>query len=77
MKDADRNQSTIRVRIAVAVCPTGEWSASGYHGYDDAATKDCVFTDDLPAEMTWHWIEADVPLPVEQLLKGRVTDAAK
>lgn len=63
---------TVRVRIAVAVTPDGAWSAFGYSGYDEKGVKESVFIDDLPEGEQFHWIEADVPIPVATTIPGAV-----
>jgi len=63
---------TVRVRIAVAVCPDGEWAAAGNWEYSGEAIRDIVFIDELPGSESWHWIEADIPLPKPQTIEGEV-----
>ncbi len=69
---------TVRVRIAVAVTPKGEWASGGYCVEDpqsDATASDlaieCLDRDGAVV----HYIEADVPVPDEgSTVEGRVTD---
>lgn len=63
---------TVRVRIAVAVCPNGEWQARGDSTHTDEESKDIIYMCDLPTGETWHFIEADIPLPEPQTIEGEV-----
>jgi hypothetical protein len=59
---------TVRVRIAVAVDHTGAWSAGGTSEYasDDKRNRECVYLEGLQEGEVFHWVEADVPVPVLQ-----------
>lgn len=60
-KKTDVPAGHVRVRIAVAVDPTGAWLA---HGGDLASAEDSkkeiAFNEERDA---FYWIEADLPLP--------------
>lgn len=61
----------IRVRIAIAISPNGEWAAAGYSGaIKDDDIKDMVFIDALPDGERFHWIEADVPVQQPLNIEG-------
>lgn len=66
---------TIRVRISVAVDDKQRWYAHGSsgHGYLGDWSKDMVLKQ-LSRFPPVHvvWIEADVPLPEETVVEGRV-----
>ena len=62
-----------RVRILVAIDAKGEWSATGFHRWDDAEAMDCIFIDDLGVHLSYHWIEADVPIPEPSTIEGEVS----
>ena len=53
--------NTVRVRIACAVCPDGQWRAYGGHSYSDPESRDKVTGYD--DEELFRWIEADLPIP--------------
>ena len=62
---------TVRVRIAVAVSPDGRWYAQGGSVYDDrsARSDSLIFHPDQATPdgaFCVSWIEADVPMPIEQ-----------
>lgn len=62
---------TFRARIKIAVWPDGSWRA---YGEDDTKSLDIMFSDLMdaaPGGESYHWIEADVPLPT--VIKGSVT----
>lgn len=75
---------TVRVRIAVAVDNLGGWAAYGASGEDpiplqytasDArASGEPAYPDECMAE-AFHWIEADVPVPVRQTVEATTTPA--
>lgn len=68
---------TVRVRIAVAVDPGGNWCASGWMtGSPESMMDNCL--DEVGAGEARFWIEADVPLPLApQTILGTVTSSAK
>ena len=58
------DSATKRVRILVAMDPSGEWSSMGCH-VDDATTRNFITLDDLACGIiAYYWIEADIPVPV-------------
>jgi len=72
---------TKRVRICVVIDPEGKWEAAGSHSWTDGQAireLDDLSGDLGPAPWAYHWIEADVPVPVERsddVIEGKVTDA--
>lgn len=69
---------TVRVRIAVAVDPSGMWCASGWMDYATQAPVGGeamdVCVDAVAQGAARYWIEADAPLPLEpQTIEGEVT----
>ncbi len=77
--EARRSEMTIRVRIAVAVAPNGQWAAGGWNSWEDQtriddydlASSAIEGTDSDNARITW--VEADVLLPPpEETVKGEV-----
>lgn len=63
---------TVRVRIAVAVDETGDWSASGWRltpGRSPAGHYDemqgIALDGVMGKHVVYHWIEADIPIPEE------------
>jgi hypothetical protein len=73
--------SQVRIRVMVVIDPDGKWEAVGSHSWSDAATRDQV--DDCSGDLgrapwAYHWIEADVPIPVEvqdETVEGEVSPA--
>jgi hypothetical protein len=63
-------QKTVRVRIAVAIAGNGEWAASGAWNNTDVNSKADIFLDMLPDGVQFHWVEADIPVPPEQVIEG-------
>ena len=74
-------KTTRRVRVLVMIDPDGRWEASGSHSWSDKKTIDEVGNccgDLSGSPWGYHWIEADVPVPVEQsdaAIEGTVTEA--
>jgi hypothetical protein len=72
---------TKRVRILVVIDPTGKWESVGSHSWSDAETQeqlDECYGDLGRPPWGYHWIEAEIPLPVEEPdapIEGDVTDA--
>lgn len=69
----DGAMKTVRVRIAVAVTESGDWSACGGKGMLDedcrSAALDGLGDGDIDSV---HWIVADVPIPESTQIEGTV-----
>lgn len=65
---------TVRVRIAVAVNAAGKWNVYGCSGSSDKEMVDMAleFLDEGELDEVVHFVEADVPLPVNQTVAGEV-----
>ena len=68
---------TVKVRICVAVSADGKWHAAGWSDTDDgqiaAEAEDFIPTPfEHPIESVW--IEAEIPLPQETTVQGKVVD---
>ena len=62
---------TVRVRIAVAVDYEGGWNGEGRsadYRHSDAAIQSSVSRQGLGEGLTFHWIEADVPIPQRKVV---------
>lgn len=66
---------TVRVRVAVAVCSTGEWFASGYSGWNDVEAMADAERDVRRLDVRTHWLEADLPIPEPQVIEAEVKPA--
>ena len=53
---------TVRVRIAVAVDPTGDWSSAGWKSADPGKLHSYAVEDLEPGERR-YWLEADLEIP--------------
>ncbi len=65
---------TVKVRVAVAVDPSGKWSAAGWSREgtpDEGAAMDLVLESVDEGEAR-YWIEAELPLPGTVTFKGEV-----
>lgn len=70
---ADQKQTTVRVRVCVAIDHNGEWSAFGRSCDEDKEAQDSVYIEDLADGEHYHWIEATVPVPMRehaQIIEG-------
>ena len=61
----------IKVRIALAILPTGEWNAAGNSHWTDAQSMDTA-VDILDGGETRYIIEVEVPVPQYAMLEGAV-----
>lgn len=61
---------TKRVRILVAIDSEGKWTSAGYDYGNGNDPHDWIMLDDLGPHMSYHWVEADVPLPVSTTIEG-------
>ena len=61
MSDNAKKPLTVKVRIAVAVDPSGDWSAAGHR---DATWKDVDYIlDGVGNGEARYWVEAELPIP--------------
>lgn len=67
---------TVRVRIAVSVDPTGEWSAAGWSGLSDKEAHGYTIDTLAPGERR-YWIEADLEVPEPLTIEGVATEAGE
>ena len=65
----------MKVRIAIAITPNGNWTAAGYKGCEDESPQSVldVYVDEMVGEV-YHWIEADVPIPKQETFDGQVSE---
>lgn len=66
----------MKIRIAVAVDPTGAWCAYGNGGSGDEAQMDVCVDAVQPGEAR-YWIEADVQVPMPAEIAGDASAAAR
>lgn len=62
---------TVKVRIAVAVDPEGEWNSCGWSKSDDKDCRSIAIEGVAPGEVL-YWLEADLPLPEEHVMTPTV-----
>jgi hypothetical protein len=69
---------TVKVRIAVAVDPSGDWSASGWLKRDGKVAEGeamDIAIDGVNEGEARYWVEAELPIPEPQVFTGSVSDA--
>jgi hypothetical protein len=65
-------ETTKRVRVLVAIDKRGCWTCGGFDfGSGAADPHEWLETGDLNSCRSYHWIEADVPVPVETTIEGK------
>lgn len=70
----DKSETTKRVRIRVAICPDGQWSAGGHSGQSDEEMTKYLFIDNLPGSENFYWVEAEIPVPSsDSVIEGDVS----
>lgn len=67
-----KDQTTKRIRILVAIDSDGKWVSAGCDYGSASDPKEWIFLDDLGTNLTYHWIEADVPVPGETTIEGQI-----
>lgn len=67
--------ATVRVRIAVAVTPEGEWNACGWSGSESDDDKMSICVDSLASGEKRYWLEADLEVPSTGEMQASVTAA--
>jgi anti-sigma factor RsiW len=74
MSDAPR---TVKVRIAVAVDPSGNWNATGDANTSPAnSMSNAVDFGDIAHGEARYWITAELPVPVVAEVPGCVEEGA-
>lgn len=68
------DQQTVKVRIAVAVDPTGAYSATGYDTMSEKNGFDFI-TDTLQPGEARYWVTAELPIPAAPEVPGTVENA--
>lgn len=78
-QEASPMPETMRVRILVGINPSRQWDAIGGSSWSDGAAqreaRRCYGND-----FTYHWIEADVPVPEEvkeSVIVGQISDGGR
>lgn len=72
-----RSVPMLKVKILVAVDPEGKWMSAGFGEegeIDYSDIRECIILDGLKDPVKFYWIEAEVAVPVEQVVKGKATD---
>lgn len=64
----------VKVRIAVAVDSSGEWTSSGWNGCDAEDAK-ALASDAVGDPYAIYWIEAELDAPEVATVQGKVTRA--
>jgi len=63
---------TVRVRIAVAVDPDGDWNSCGWKGGGDENAME-ICTESIGSGEARYWLEADLPVPEIATIQAAVT----
>ena len=66
----------LKIRIALAINADGEWRAFGEIDYTQDEMLDRAKIG-VSHPLAIHWIEADVPLPQPQTIKGKIRKVKK
>jgi len=75
MTDQPRTQ---RVHILVAIDGKGNWASGGYGlNGESHDPHEWIAIDDLDTLLSYHWIEADVPIPQETTIADVATPDAR
>jgi hypothetical protein len=64
----------VKVRVAVAVDPQGDWASSGFSGQDEAEAHSYC-TDHIQPGESRYWLEAEVDIPEPVTVQAEVTPA--
>lgn len=75
----EKKAKTVRIRIAVAVDPQGNWNATGWKVRTGAPPENELMSTALEgldsSEEACFWVEAELPVPDTRTVKGEVTPA--
>ena len=65
--------ATVKVRIAVAVTPEGDWNACGWSGTASDDDKMSICVDSLAAGEKRYWLEAELEVPSVDVVQSSVS----
>lgn len=65
--------ATVKVRIAVAVTPEGDWSACGWSGTASDDDKMSICVDSLASGEKRYWLEAELEVPSVDVVQSSVS----
>lgn len=65
--------ATVKVRIAVAVTPEGEWNACGWSGAESDDDKMSICVDSLASGEKRYWLEAELEVPSVDVVQASVS----
>ena len=65
--------TTKKIRIAVAISESGEWSACGWRATKESELMDSAVEGMMDSSMVAEiWVEVEVPLPQQIVIAGTV-----
>ena len=67
--------ATVKVRIAVAVTPEGEWNACGWSGSESDDDKMSICVDSLASGEKRYWLEAELEVPSADTVQASASAA--
>ena len=65
--------ATVKVRIAVAVTPEGDWNACGWSGTASDDDKMSICVDSLASGEKRYWLEAELEAPSVDVVQSSVS----
>lgn len=65
--------ATVKVRIAVAVTPEGDWNACGWSGTASDDDKMSICVDSLASGEKRYWLEAELEVPSVDVVQSSVS----
>ena len=65
--------ATVKVRIAVAVAPEGDWNACGWSGTASDDDKMSLCVDSLASGEKRYWLEAELEVPSVDRVQASVS----
>ena len=63
----------VKIRIAVAIDPSGEWNSCGYSGSSDKDKMD-ICVDPLVEGEARYWLEADLMVPEINTIQADISE---
>ena len=67
--------ATVKVRIAVAVTPEGDWNACGWSGAESENDMMGICIESLACGEKRYWLEAELDVPDEPTVQASVAAA--
>lgn len=75
---SENQTKTVRIRVPLLVDSDGKWWSTGWHSAKSGEDEDVLYdmsADKISDMYALKWLEADIEVPQQQVVKAGVSDA--